>query len=96
MTEIEQLRAELQELQAATTRMFAVLAAVMPQIPGAAHSAIALHNNLHRDHHKDMPEKFHDMAVGVMLAASSSALKTNPDDNQLQDLYTGLRPGSRH
>jgi len=96
MNEVEQLRAEVQELRAATKRLFAVLAAVLPQIPGAAHTALALHNNLHKDHHPGLPDVFHDMGTAVLLAASSSALKAAPHDKQLQDLYSQIRPGPRH
>lgn len=96
MNEIEQLRAELTQLRHDTTVMLTALAAVLPQLPGAAHAALALANNLGRTLHKGTGPQFEEMATQVLLAASSSGLKMWPEDTQLQALYQGLRSCSRH
>lgn len=95
MNELEATRAELQQLRDDTKRLLTVIAAALPLMPDCAHVALLLANNLGKDMHAGRSDWFGDVAAEMLMAASSSALKNWPEDEQLQELYQSLRPGTR-
>ena len=81
----------------ATRRALALLAHAV----GATGDARIVLTNLLANYRATMqpgqpPDAFDDLALGMLLALSSLALKQHPNDPDTRRLYEELRPGRRH
>jgi hypothetical protein len=95
--ELEQVRAELAELQFATKKSLALLAHSLAAQGNAApvlHSL--LENYTAQMDSNAQASSFDDLVSGMLKALSSLALKQHPNDPDIRDIYEGLRPGERH
>lgn len=95
MNDIETLRAELAELRAACTKMFAFIGAC---VPGQPTSKAVLKTMLaHRDalQTKGASTLLDEMALKTMMMTSNAALRQHPHDLEVQALFDDLRPGKR-
>jgi hypothetical protein len=81
--ELEQVRAELAELQFAQGNAAPVLHSLLENYTAQMDS-------------NAQASSFDDLVSGMQKALSSLALKQHPNDPDIRDIYEGLRPGERH
>lgn len=94
--EIEQLRTELAELRDACLKMFTLLSASLPGQPTSAEVLKTMTANAGAMQQTGHATLLDECTTAALRAVSSVAVKQHPQDQDVQAMYRGLRPGQRH